>query len=68
MCRLRFFEISVDLGPATFYDFDTLSVLMGSLCIGLTCPATVTLEHLQFNISFSVNKDVQVLVLLKKII
>ena len=53
MCRLRFFEISVKLGPATMYDFNTLSVLMGSLCISLTSPAT--LEQLQFNISFNDN-------------
>ena len=51
MCHLRFFEISVKLGSATMDDFDTLSFLMGSLCISLTCPAT--LEYLQFNIWFS---------------
>ena len=51
MCRLRFFGISVNLGPATMHDFDTLSVLMGSLCISLTSPAT--LEHLQLNIRFN---------------
>ena len=50
MCRLRFFEIYADLGPATMHDFDILSFLMGSLCMSLTSP--VTLEQLKFNISF----------------
>jgi hypothetical protein len=50
MCRLRFFEIDVKLGSSTEDDFDTLSFLMGSLCISLTSPAT--LEHLKFDISF----------------
>ena len=53
MCRLRFFEIFVDLGSATMHDFDILSFLMGSLCISLTSPAT--LERLKFNISFHDN-------------
>ena len=51
MCCLRFFKINIYLSPATRYDFDILSFLMGSLCISLTSPAT--LEHLEFNISFS---------------
>ena len=51
MCRPRFFEIFVDLGFLTGYDYDTLSFLMGSLCMSLTPPAT--LEHLKFNISFN---------------
>ena len=50
MCRLRFFEIYIDLGSATMHDFDILSFLMGSLCISLTSPAT--LERLEFNIWF----------------
>ena len=51
MCRLlRFFEIHIELGPATRRDFNILSSLMGSLCISLTSPAT--LQHLKFNISF----------------
>jgi hypothetical protein len=50
ICCLRFFEIYVDLGSVTMYDFDILSFLMSSLCISLTSPAT--LEHLKFNISF----------------
>ena len=50
MCRLRFFKIYIDLGSATMYDFDILSLLMGSLRISLTSPAT--LEHLEFNIWF----------------
>ena len=50
MCRLRFFEIYIDLGSATMHDFGILSFLMGSLCISLTSPAT--LEHLEFNIWF----------------
>ena len=55
VCRLRFFEIDVDLGPATMYDFNILSFLMGSLCISLTSPAT--LEHLKFDISFRGNNN-----------
>ena len=51
MCRIRFFEVNVNLGPATWHDFDILSLLMASLCISLTSPAI--LEHLEFNISFS---------------
>jgi hypothetical protein len=51
MCRLRFFEIYIDLGCAnTRRDFNILSSLIGSLCISLTYPAT--LEHLDFNIRF----------------
>ena len=49
ICRLRFFEIDVDLGPLNSYDFDILSFLMGSLRLSLTSPAT--LEHLKFSIS-----------------
>jgi hypothetical protein len=50
MCHLRFFEIYIDLGPATMHDFNILSSLMGSLCISLTSSAT--LEYLDFNIRF----------------
>ena len=50
MCRLRVLEIYVYLRFASFYDFDILSFLMGSLCISLTSPAT--LERLEFNITF----------------
>ena len=50
ICRLRFFEINVNLGPLDSYDFDILSFLMGSLRLSLTSPAT--LEHLKFIISF----------------
>ena len=56
MCGLvRFFEIDVRLGSATLHDFDLLWVLMSSLCISLTSPAT--LEHLKFNISFRGNTN-----------
>ena len=55
ICRLRFFEIDVDLGPLTSYDYDILSFLTGSLCLSLTSPAT--LEHLKFNISFHGNLE-----------
>jgi hypothetical protein len=48
MCRLRFFKIYIDVGSTLIFDFWTLSLLMGSLCISLTSPAT--LEHLEFNI------------------
>ena len=50
MCRLRFLEIVIYLTSATFYDFEILSFLMGSLSISLTSPTS--LEHLVFNISF----------------
>ena len=54
MCRLRFFEIHFDFGYASEPDYDRdfriLSVLMGSLFMSLTSPAT--LEHLEFNIRF----------------
>jgi hypothetical protein len=53
MCRLRFFEICVNLRPVTMYDFQVLSFMMGSLRISLTSPAT--LEHLKIDIS--VNSD-----------
>ena len=55
MCRLRFFQIFVYLDSATTYDFGILSFLMGSPSISLTSPAT--LEHLEFNISFSFDPD-----------
>jgi hypothetical protein len=50
MCRLRFFEIYANLVSGTINNFNILSILMGSLCISLTSPAT--LEHLKLNISF----------------
>ena len=49
ICRLRFFEIDVDLGPLTSYDFDILSFLIGSFRVSLASPAT--LERLKFSIS-----------------
>jgi hypothetical protein len=48
MCCLRFFEIDVDLNDTTLRGL--FKLLMGSLCISLTSPAT--LEHLKFNFSF----------------
>jgi hypothetical protein len=45
MCRLRFLEVYIALGEENFY---LLSILIRSLCISLTSPAT--LEHLKFNI------------------
>jgi hypothetical protein len=53
ICRLRFLEIYACLGAGTMHDFGVLSSLIGSLCMSLTSPAT--LEHLEFNISFSGN-------------
>jgi hypothetical protein len=50
MCRLRVFEIYLHLDGGTLRDCDIFSLLLGSLCISLTSPAT--LEHLKFNISF----------------
>ena len=50
MCCLRFLKIYIDLGSATMFDFQILSLLMASLCISITSPAT--LEHLEFNIRF----------------
>ena len=54
MCRLRFFEININLSSAAWFSFDTLSMalsfLMGSLCTSFTSPAT--LEHLKLNILF----------------
>jgi hypothetical protein len=55
MCRLRFFEIYIDLGSATMHDFDILSSLMGSLYISLTSSTSATLEHLDFNLRFRGN-------------
>jgi hypothetical protein len=55
MCRLRFFKIYIDVGSPLIFDFWTLSLLMGSLCISLTSPAT--LEHLEFNIRFCGSGD-----------
>ena len=48
MCRLRFLKVYADLDSKSMDDFPILSLLMGSLCISLTSPAT--LEHLEFNI------------------
>ena len=50
ICRLRFLETSINLDSATRDDFHILSLLMGSLCISLTSPAT--LEHLKLEIRF----------------
>jgi hypothetical protein len=47
MCRLRFFEIYIGVNS---YNFGLLSIMMHSLCISLTSPAT--LEHLKFNLCF----------------
>ena len=56
MCRLRFFEVNIDFGSATTYDFGILSFLIGSLFISLSSPAT--LEHLEFNIWFLIDNFV----------
>jgi hypothetical protein len=50
VCRLRFFEIHIDLGRANRRNFDVLSSMIASLCISLTSPAI--LEHLKFNFWF----------------
>ena len=53
LCRLRFFEIYIDLISVAEYDISDLnflSVLMDSLCMSLTSPAT--LEHLELNIRY----------------
>ena len=55
MCRLRVFEIYIDPFSAEIWDFDVLSVLMLSLCVSLTSPAT--LEHLKFAIVFQGNSN-----------
>ena len=47
MCSLRFFEINVVMDH---FDIFKLSLLMGSICISLTSPAT--LEHLKLKIRF----------------
>jgi hypothetical protein len=53
MCRLRFFEI--DALITSMRSFKSLSLVMSSLCISLTSPAT--LEHLKFNINFRCSYD-----------
>ena len=55
MCRLRVLEIYRDIDPssATMRDFNILSLLIRSLRISLTSPAT--LEHLKFDIEFTGN-------------
>jgi hypothetical protein len=55
MCRLRVFEVYVDVFSATMGDFDILSLLMRSFRISLTSPAT--LEHLKFDIGFETNDN-----------
>ena len=57
MCRLRFFQIDLDLSDSedTMYDLDVLAFLMRSLHISLTSPAT--LEHLKLNICFPRGAD-----------
>ena len=53
MSRLRFFGIYFEFGypMANYRDLRILSILMGSLFMSLTSPAT--LEHLELNIRFS---------------
>ena len=53
MCRLRVFEVYVDVFSATMGDFDILSFLMHSFRISVTSPAT--LEYLKFDIVFEAN-------------
>ena len=50
MCRLRFFKIHANFETETMdeFKFPILSLLMDSLCISLTSPAT--LEHLELNL------------------
>ena len=50
MCHLRVLEIYVNPSSAIMSDFDILSLLIRSLRISLTSPAT--LEHLKFKIIF----------------
>ena len=53
LSRLRLLEIHIELFHPTLYnlyDLDILSLLMDSICISLTYPAT--LEHLELNIRF----------------
>ena len=50
MCRLRFLEIYIDPSSANLDNFDILIVLIHSLLVSLTSPAT--LEHLKFDIVF----------------
>ena len=50
MCRLRVLEIRIDPCSATMRDFGILSLLIRSLFISLTSPAT--LEHLKIDIVF----------------
>ena len=55
MCRLRSLEIIIDSRSANMRDFAVLSLLMRSLSISLTSPAT--LERLKFNITFQGNDN-----------
>jgi hypothetical protein len=51
MCRLRVLKIYINPFSATMSDFDILSILIRSLRVSLTSPAT--LEHIKFNIVFT---------------
>ena len=55
MCRLRVFKIFIAPRSATWKDFGILSVLMRSLRLSLTSPAT--LEHLELGIQFDGNSN-----------
>ena len=48
MCRLRFLESYINISSTSMHSFNMLSLLIGSLCISLTSPAT--LERLKFNV------------------
>ena len=58
MCRLRVLEIYRDIDPssATMRDFNILSLLIRSLRISLTSPAT--LEHLKFDIELQATMSI----------
>jgi hypothetical protein len=57
LSRLDFFEIYIgrDNGFVTYHEFEILSLLIDSLCISLTSPAT--LEYLKLNIQFCGNDN-----------
>jgi hypothetical protein len=51
MCRLRHFCINVDLGSASFPDFNILFSLIRSLRVSLTSPATLEILALFISIT-----------------
>jgi hypothetical protein len=55
MCRIRVFEIHVDPSSAAMRDFTILSLLVRSLRVSLTSPAT--LERLKIGIVFEANDN-----------